>query len=246
MCFLTTYSIHIFNLHFSTSLLSISYLLHVFYSYVSFIHVTMHHFYCLLWALHSSFSLTSFFVFFFAHAFSLLSCSHWSIFPLFHILSHHILSAANLAFRVFLPFTPSLTHSSIMRTLCLMHTHHLLHICLLQHTYRLRHIHCSMHASSWMFFTLCEPVTQLTFFLSFIPDISSTLVLQSTFVSFHHCSGLSLELLALCTLVLDAHLLHDANLPVYHTSHLLHPCSRLLWTLVAYAPMSFTHTCCFL
>ena len=50
-----------------------------------------------------------------------------------------------------LPFTPSLTHSSIMHTLCLMHTHHLLYTCCLQHTYRLRHIHCSMYASSWMF-----------------------------------------------------------------------------------------------
>ena len=127
-------------------------------------------------------------------------------------LTSHILSDANLAFSVFLPFTPSLTHSSIMHTLCLMHTHCLLYTCRLQHTYCLRHIHCSVPVSSWMFFTLCASLTQLTFFLSFIPDISSTMVPQSTLTSFHHCSGLLLELLALCTLILDAYLLHNANL----------------------------------
>ena len=161
-----------------------------------------------------------------------------------HILTHHTSFQLQILPSVFsspsLP--PSLTHSSIMRTLCLMHTHYLLCICLLQYTYCLRHIHCSMHASLWLFFTLREPVTQLTFFLSLIPDISSTLVPKSTLVSFHHCSGLSLELLALCTLVLDAHF---CTILIY-LFITLDTCSRLLWTLVAYAPMSFTHTCCFL
>ena len=44
----------------------------------------------------------------------------------------------------------SLTHSSIMCTLCLVHTHHSLYTCRLQHTYCLRHIHCSIHASLFM------------------------------------------------------------------------------------------------
>ena len=176
----------------------------------------------------------------FSHPFSCKSCLQ--CFPPLHSLPLHSLPHS-------LPpsLPPSLPHS-LPHTL-INHAHPLLdaYSSLVVHLSLTAYLSPSEHSllNSWMFFTLCEPVTQLTFFLSLIPNISSALVPQSTIVSFHHCSGLLLELLALCTLILDAHLLHDANLPVYHTCHLLHPCSRLLWTLLAYAPMSFTHTCCF-
>ena len=151
MRFRTTCLIHIFPLRFSNALLSISYLLHVLYSYFSFIYVNTLHFYCLLWDFHSSFSLTSF-VFFFRSCIQfafLCSLGHLRLPNLSHSLTSHILWAADLH-SVFSPSFSSLTHSSIMHTLCLMHTHRLLYTCRLQHSYRLRHIHCSMHASEFM------------------------------------------------------------------------------------------------
>ena len=63
-----------FHFAFQQCIVILSYLLHVLCSYFSFIHVNILHFYCLLWAFHSSFSLTS--CVFLAHAFSLLSCIH--------------------------------------------------------------------------------------------------------------------------------------------------------------------------
>ena len=127
--FRTTYSIHIFPLRFSSALLSILYLLYVFYSYFSFIYVNILHFYWLLWAFHSSFSLTSFAFFFHSSIqFAVLySLGHLRFPSLSHSLTSHILSTANLAFSVLFPFT----HSSIMRILCLMHTHRLLYTCCL-------------------------------------------------------------------------------------------------------------------
>ena len=122
----------------------------------------------------------------------------------------------------------SLAHSSIMHTLCLMHTHFSFYTCCLQHAYRLRHVHCSMHASQFMdaFHLMC---TCRSINIPPFIDTGHFIHTSSVYtVSFKNCTGLLLGLLALCTLILDAHVLHIATLPVYHTCHLLHTCSKLL------------------
>ena len=90
------------------------------------------HFYCLLWAFHSNFSLTSFAFFCSCMQFAVLySLGHLRFPNLSHSLTFsHITSqfGCKSCIQCSLPLH-SLTHSSIMRTLCLMHTHHLLYTC---------------------------------------------------------------------------------------------------------------------